>query len=306
MLDKLKAIRFFLKLGETLSFKATAAHFGVPSSTISRSIKALEVDLGVTLFERTTRQVRLTETGSWYRAEVSAPLRALAAADELVESQSSEPTGTLRITAMDGYGELRLFEVLERFREAYPQVVCDLELSDRNLDLSSGEIDVAIRATADPPDYLVAKRLHDNRFVLVASPAYLDRAGRPKRVEDIEGHAALAYRGPGEVKPWFLQKHSGEVITVKRRPRFVTNHGMLLLRAALAGDGLAFLPRWGVINDLERGALEEVLVEDGRFTISPGLEMSMYLLYEPRKARLGKVRALVDFLIEALTVRDEA
>lgn len=293
-------MRFFLKVGETLSFTQTAQHFGVAPSKVTRSIQALEKALGVRLVERTTRQVRLTASGAWYRDEVIGPLRALAAADEGVGAQSREPTGTVRITALQGYGEMRLFPVLQRFRAAYPRIVCDLELTDRNLDLSMGEIDVALRATSDPPDYLVARRLHSHRFVLVAAPAYLARRGRPRVLADIEAHASIAYRGAGTVLPWVATRTDGQRITVPRNPVWVTTQGALILSACLAGEGLAFLPYWGVAPALEAGTLEEVTLDDGRLGASSGAETSLYMLYDARKARLGKVRALVDFLVAEL------
>jgi len=299
-MDKLQAMRFFLKLSETLSFKRTAQHFGVPPSTVSRSIKALERELDVRLVERTTRQVRLTQTGDWYRSEVAGPLRALAAADELVEAQSREPAGTIRLTALPGYAEIRLFQVLQRFRAKYPRIVCDVELTDRYLDLSTGEFDVALRATSDPPEYLVAKRLHSHRFVLVASPAYLEENGRPRVLADIEDHAAIAYRGTAGVLPWVGIRADGQVVTVPRTPVLVANHGVLILSACMAGEGLAFLPHWGVVQGLEAGTLEEVTLDDARLVASTGAEMSLYMLYDARKARLGKVRALVDFLTAEL------
>jgi DNA-binding transcriptional LysR family regulator len=299
-MDKLQAIRFFVKLGDTLSFKGTAAYFGVPPSTVSRSIKSLERELGISLVERTTRHVRLTETGEWYRAEVTAPLRALAAADAMADVHSHEPAGTVRLTALPGYGEIRLFPVLERFRKAYPRIVCDVELTSRSLDLSTGDIDIALRATADPPDYLVAKRLHSNRFVLVASPGYLAKHGRPRLLVDIERHQALAYRGPNGVYPWLAILSSGEVVTVSRTLTLISNHGMLLLQAALAGDGIVFLPIWGAAEGLANGTLEEVALEDARMVAKTGAEMSVLALYHPEKARLGKVRAMVDFLVEDL------
>jgi DNA-binding transcriptional LysR family regulator len=298
--DKLQAIRFFLKLGDTLSFKGTAQHFGVPPSTVSRSIKALEKDLGAPLVQRTTRQVRLTETGEWYRGEVAAPLRALAAADALVDAHSREASGTLRLTALPGYGESRLFSVLERFRAAHPRIVCDVELTDRYLDLSTGDIDIALRATADPPDYLVARRLHAHRFVLVASPEYLSENGRPETVAEVEEHAAIGIRGPGGVSSWLAARPNGDVVTVPRRLVLVTNHARLMLRATLAGEGLAFLPLWGVSDALDDGTLAEVILEDARMVVTSGPEMSLFLLYHPKKARLGKVRAMVDFMTEAL------
>lgn len=301
-MDKLQAIRYFLKLGETLSFKGTATHFGVPPSTVSRSIKALEADLGVSLVERTTRQVRFTETGNWYRGEVSEPLRALGAADESAQAHSKEPVGTLRITALPGYGEIRLCALLEQFRKAYPRIVCDVEFTDRYLDLSTGEIDIAIRATAEPPDYLVAKPLHSHRFVLVASPSYLTEHGRPMTLADVENHAALGYRGPTGVYPWQAVRPSGEFVTVPRKLVLITNHGSMMLKAAIAGEGLAFLPLWGIESALAEGTLEEIHLQDAHFVKSAGADANMYLLYHPSKARLGKVRAMVDFLTQTLAV----
>lgn len=299
-MDKLQALRFFLKLGETLSFKGTAQHFGVPPSTVSRSIKALEADLGTALVERTTRRVRLTDAGEWYRAEVAAPIRALSAADALVDARSREASGTLRMTALPGYGEVRLFPVLERFRATHPGIVCDLELTDRYLDLSTGELDIALRATADPPEYLVARRLHPHRFVLAAAPRYLAEHGRPRTLAEIEEHAAIAYRGPGGVLPWLAARPSGEVVAVQRAPVLITNHARLMLQAVLAGEGLAFCPVWGISEDLAQGSLEEIHLEDARLVSTTGPEQSVYLLYHPKKARLGKVRAVVDFMMEAL------
>lgn len=299
-MDKLQSIRFFMKLGETLSFKGTASHFGVPPSTVSRSIKALEAELGATLVERTTRQVRLTDTGAWYRSEVMAPLRALATADELAQERSSEPAGTVRLTALPGYGELRLFAVLDRFRKAYPRIVCDVELTDRYLDLSNGDIDIALRATSDPPDYLVARRLHSNRFALVASPDYLAKHGRPSTVSELADHAAIGYRGVSGVYSWPATRPDGEVITLPRRLIFATNVGMLILRAVLAGEGLAFLPIWGVADAIAQGRLEELTFEEAAPGTLAGSKMNILMLYHPKKARLGKVRAMVDFLSEAL------
>lgn len=299
-MDKLQSIRFFLKLSESLSFKETALHFQVPPSSVSRAIKSLEAEMGVILFERTTRQVRLTEAGGWYGAEVAEPLRALAAAETMVEAQSREPTGTLRITALPGYGDVLLFSALERFRTRYPRVLCDVQFTDRYLDLSTGEIDVALRATSMPPEYLIARRLHSNRFVVVAAPNYLNRRGRPTKLADIPQHDALAYRGPNGITPWQIRQPSGTVVPVPKKPILISNHGLQILQAARQGEGLALLPIWGVADDLANGTLEEVTVEEGPFSITSGAEMSIFLLYDPMKARLGKVRALVDFLVDEL------
>ena len=114
-MDKLRSVRFFTTLADTLSFKQTAKHHGVQPSTVSRAIQALEDELGVALVERTTRTVRLTEAGVWYRGEVVSVLRALDSADALVAARSREATGRLRITALPGYGEAMLIDALDAF-----------------------------------------------------------------------------------------------------------------------------------------------------------------------------------------------
>ena len=232
---------------------------------------------------------------------MTGPIRSIAAADEIANAQSREPKGTVRLTAVTGYGQMRLFPALERFRKAYPNIVCDVELSDRYLDLSTGEIDIAIRATADPPDYLVAKRLHDNQWILVASPEYLAQNGKPKKFSDIEKHAALGYRGARGVMPWLAVCPTGETVTIPRKLSFITNYGLEILDAAKNGEGLAFLPRWGLTDALAENSLQEITLDDARIDFSTGPEMSVYLLYDPVKAKLGKIRATVDFLREALS-----
>ena len=129
---------------------------------------------------------------------------------------------------------------------------------------------------------------------------YLAEHGRPETVADMEAHAALGYRGPRGVAPWLAVRPTGDVVTVPRNVVLITNHGLLMLRAALAGEGLAFLPLWGVSEAIAEGTLEEVTLQDARLVVSTGAEMSLFLLYHPKKARLGKVRAMVDFLMDAL------
>ena len=230
-------------------------------------------------------------------AEVAGPIRDLASADNLVRTESREAVGTVHLHCAPGYGEIRLNAVLDRFRSAYPRVVCDVELTDR-FDLSTGEIDVAIRATADP--LTICREATAFEPVGDGSGAgHLERHGHPATVDDIEGHAALVYRSPNGPLPWLFRRLTGEVSPVPRKPAVFTNHGMHLLRMACAGEGLTMLPRWGITKELADGHLVEVRGQGGDPKL-PGPETSVYLLYDPRKARLGKVRALVDFLADEL------
>ena len=172
-MDRLRALRYLAMLAQTLNFSETARHFGVPSSSVSRRIKDLEADLGASLFVRTTRSVSLTDLGKLYLSEVTTALQSIDLADEMVKAQSAAPTGTVRITAMPGYAELYVFPALQRLRRVYPEIVFDLNITDQVLSLSSNDADIAIRAAAVLPDQVIARRLGDHSFVLVASSDYI-------------------------------------------------------------------------------------------------------------------------------------
>ena len=182
----------------------------------------------------------------------------------------------------------------------YPQILCDIELSDRALDLSAGEIDIALRATARPPDDLIEKRLHTHDFKLVASLEYLSREERPGNLKELAQHASLGYRGPTWVYPWYARRSDGELVEVTRNLKLITNQGLYLLEACMKGEGVAFLPRWGVRDELAKGLLEEVSLDDADVNKTPGAEQHIFMLFHPSKARLGKVRAMVDFLMAEL------
>ena len=201
-MDRLRALRYFAMLAQTLNFSETAGHFGVPSSSVSRRIKDLEADLGSTLFVRTTRSVSLTDLGKLYLSEVTTALQSIDLADEMVKAQSAAPTGTVRITAMPGYAELYVFPALQRLRRLYPEIVFDLNITDQVLSLSSNDADIAIRAAAVLPDQVVARRLGDHSFVLVASCDYISQHGAPQRVGDLGDHPVFMYRTPRGVLNW--------------------------------------------------------------------------------------------------------
>jgi len=168
-MDKLRALQYLLKVADTLSFSKAARSFGVPASSISRRITDLEADLGVELLHRTTRTVRLTEIGALYVEQVRAGIAQLDDAQELVGQRGSTPSGTLRISAMPGYGALLLMPALQDFGERYPDIVLDVHLSDALVELGRDQIDIAIRGGRQPQDRVVARKLDPNRFILACN-----------------------------------------------------------------------------------------------------------------------------------------
>ncbi len=301
-MDKLRALRYFIKLADTLSFSETASFFRVPSSSVSRRIRDLEEQLGIELFHRTTRSVRLTDLGQLYFNDVNPAIQGIQLADDLVSEQSKRPSGLIRITAMPGYGELLVLPALEELQRLYPEIVLDVDFTDQVIDLASNAMDIAIRASSALPDYVVARRLTDHQFVLVASSAYLAENGVPRSVSDLEMHKGLMYRGPSGVLQWRAQQ-DGLWKEVKIRPTYISNHGPSLVNSARDGRGLAFLPRWGLVEYLESGELVEITIEGEHLTINGVDNSAVYLLYHPPKFKIKKIRVVVDHLVKALSRR---
>ena len=298
-MDRLRALRYFAMLAQTLNFSETAGHFGVPSSSVSRRIKDLEADLGATLFVRTTRSVSLTDLGKLYLSEVTTALQSIDLADEMVKSQSAAPTGTVRITAMPGYAELYVFPALQRLRRLYPEIVFDLNITDQVLSLSSNDADIAIRAAAVLPDQVVARRLGDHSFVLVASCDYISQHGAPQRVGDLGDHPVFMYRTPRGVLNWQTLKDETWK-TIDLAPQFVSNHGPSLMESVVEGRGFALLPSWAVSAELAEGRLQAIDLEDGPLSTGGDTRMAVYLLYHPPKFRLQKIKVTAEFLITQL------
>ena len=298
-MDKLRALRYFAKLAVTLNFSATADHFRVPSSSVSRRIKDLEQELGATLFERTTRSVRLTDLGKLYLREVTSALQSIEMADQLVGAQSQSPTGMLRITAMPGYGERFVLPALERLRGLYENIDFDVNFTDQVVNLAGNDVDIAIRAASTLPDQVVARRLADHEFMLVASPDYFAQNGAPITSDDLKDHPVFMYRAPYGVMDW-LTFRNGVWTAIELNPKYISNHGKLLLDSVIAGRGIAFLPNWSVAKDIAAGKLSVLQLEDGPLSVSGNTKTGLYLLYHPPKFQLQKIRVAVDFLAKEL------
>ena len=298
-MDRLRALRYFVKLANTLNFSETADHFRVPSSSVSRRIKDLENELGAALFERTTRSVRMTDLGKLYLNEVTGALQSLEMADELVGAQSRSPSGMLRITAMPGYGERFVLPALDRLRNLYEDIDFDVNFTDQVINLSSNDVDIAIRATATLPDQVVARHLGDHEFVLVASPDYIARNGAPKTSSDLNDRSAFMYRAPHGILNWLVLRN-GAWKAIELTPKYISNNGQSLLDSVTAGRGIAFLPNWGVARDLKAGRLQVLDLEDGPLSVSGNAKSGVYLLYHPSKFRLQKIRVTVNFLVAEL------
>ena len=299
-MDKIRALRYFVKVAETSSFTTAANLLSVPASSISRRIRDLESELQVELFHRSTRIVKLSELGEIYYEQVKNILADLDNADDFISQTSQVPSGLLRISVMPGFATIALQPVLDKINKLFPEIVLDIELTNRVSDITQNEVDIAIRGTSVLPERAVAKKLCDNNFILVAAPHYLEQNGTPTSIEELLIHRTLLYRGPNGILHWqMLQNDTWKEL--KTTPTFISNAGLSLVSTATNGHGIALLPKWGVSKELANNNLIEITIPETHISVSRSITSSIYLLYLRPRYRILKIRAVVDLLIAELT-----
>jgi DNA-binding transcriptional LysR family regulator len=288
---------FLARVVAARSFTGAAASLGVSKSVVSARIAQLETRLGTRLLQRTTRRLSLTQDGL---AVYERAARMTAEADEaanLAQGASPTPRGLLRVNAPVAFAERHLVAPVATYLARYPDVRVELLLSDRTVDLVEEGIDVAIRVSARLRDSsLVARKLADDRTLVCAAPAYLERRGVPAAPADLLAHDCLRYallqasdewrfRAPGQARGSFAVPVEG---------RFLAASGALLRAAALAGAGLAVLPSFMVADELRDGRLRVVLADYSY------VRLGVHAVYSPAGAVPARVRAFVDVMTAAL------
>ena len=242
------------------SFAAAARDLGNAPSTLAKSVARLEAQLGVKLFHRTTRQVSLTPDGErlFRRCE-----RVLAEVEDLQAEAAgtrAAPSGTIRIDMPIAYGRRIVMPRLAQLLHRHPQLQLDLRLQDAYADLVRDGLDLAIRVGALQDSRLVARRIDWQQLILVASPAYLQARGTPRRVEDLPAHATVVFRLPssGRTRPWQLRQ-GRRTLELHTPHRVLVNDGDGMVAATVQGLGLMQIPDYMVADELACGALVEVM-----------------------------------------------
>lgn len=292
----LGSIELFCKTAELQSFTAAAAETGVTQAAVSRSVSRLEERLGVQLFVRSTRSVRLTDRGRAYYEQCRQALGQLVEAERELTGEQQVAAGLVRISLPTSYGHFRVLPILAKFRQKYPQVRLEVQLTNQNADLVADNIDLAIRARNPPDSGLVARPLEDGELVIVGSPAYLRRKGTPRTLEDLDRHECIQFERPltGQPMPWVL-RIDGEATDVHTSGSVcITDDVLGLATAARGGMGLIQTYRFIVADDLTKGTLVEVLRQFG------GASRPFTLLYAANRHMPHRVRVLVEFLLENL------
>ncbi|GAB3254453.1 LysR family transcriptional regulator [Chitinimonas naiadis] len=291
--DHLGDVEAFVVVVEQGSLTAAAVALSTTPSVISRAIARLEARLGSQLLRRTTRSQGLTDAGSLYLEQARMAFSLIDDVERAIQGQDGELSGHVRLSVPTTYGHYRLPPLLQRFKQQYPQVRVELNITNRNVDLVAEGFDMAIRLGQLPDSGLIARKLEDAPLCLVAAPAYLAQAGTPRSLADLARHACLPFVMPstGRIGPWWFRQ-GGEDIDWSATPAIEVSDDVLGV-VSLAEQGLGICQTYDFIvrDRLARGRLVEVLPE------LRGRTRPFSLIYAPHRRLSAASRALIDVLV---------
>jgi DNA-binding transcriptional LysR family regulator len=287
-MDLVDGLKAFVATAQTGSFTGGADHLGISNRLTSKYVGELEQRLGVRLFQRTTRKVGLTPAGEDLLARAPALLEDL---DELLADVSEGArgvSGLLRISAPVTFGEVYVAGMLGRFSRDNPDLIVDLRLSDRYVDLAAEGIDLAFRVGTTELLSIKTRKLGEIQTFLVASPDYLARAGTPRTPDDLARHATIVDSNRRNPRRWLLRKDGADV-AISVEGKVLVNSARAACQLAVDGMGIAFSPRFAICDDLASGQLVTLL--DGY----SGETSPVSAVYLEGRSLPRKIRALIDF-----------
>ena len=287
-------LRLFLAVAEEGSFARGARRLALSPAVATRRIAALEAELSVRLFARSTRKIELTTEGWLLHEHARAIVEAVVAAEDALRAAHAQPRGRLRVLARAGLGRHIVVPALPAFRARYPDIEVALHLTEaRVLDVQGVGCDVGITIGHLADSSLVARRLIETDSLVCASPAYLQRRGQPRHPEDLERHDCLTINADENHATWRFSRGT-ERSEVRFRAPLAVNDADALMAFARSGLGIVLVADWTAREDLARGSLVEVL---GDFQVEPrGTPITA--LYPSRRYLPAKVGAFLDFMAE--------
>lgn len=295
-MQDLNDLHYFAMVVEHGGFAAAERALGIPKSRLSRRISQLESDLGVRLLQRSTRRFAVTDIGNSIYHHAQAMLAEAQAAREVVDRLSAEPRGVVRVSVPVGLAQQQLPSLLPEFLARHPQVRLQLHVSNRRVDLINEGFDVALRVRTrfDDDGSLVMRSFGQIQELLVASPKYLDRMGRPRDPDELAEHVTLSINEDEARQRWELHGPAGEVRRVELKPR-VSGFDFPMLRSlAEQGVGITLLPETLCADAVRTGELEVVLPD---WRLPQGI---CHAVFASRRGLLPAVRVFIDFLAERL------
>jgi len=291
---ELATLQTFINVVRRGSFAAVAREMDVAASSISRSINSLEKELGIRLFQRSTRRMELTEAGMIYFSRVEPLIDEIFRAQTMAIDIGEHPKGRLRITVPVTFGQISLIPLLPEFTEAYPDLSLEILMTDSVVDLLTECIDVAVRLGPLGDSSFIASRLCKMDFVICATPHYISQYEEINTPTDIRQLNCLLFPITGYRSRWLFRNPKGRIIEVPVSGRCSISNANSLKKCTLDNMGITLLPRWVVLNELKQGILID-LFPDYDVTATE-FDTAAWLLYPSREYLPLKVRTFVDFL----------
>ena len=289
-----KTLQALITVVDECSFAAAARTLDQDPSSVSRTISALEDEIGVRLLQRSTRKLALTEAGQRYLARVAPLVEELARAKEEAHTLSHTLTGTLRITASVAFGHACLVPLMPAFQQQHPQLTTELLLTDEKVDLIRQGIDLAIRLGPSREPELIGAKLMNTHYRVVASPAYLSQHPALYAPQDLTQHQCVLLSVPGYRDRWLFRDAHKQVEEVPVQGRMVLSPVLAVRDAARLGMGPALLANWMVSEDLASGTLVDVFPQHD--VTATTFETAAWLQYPSRSYLPAKVQAMMTFL----------
>jgi DNA-binding transcriptional LysR family regulator len=289
ILEKTAGLVAFVRTVDAGSFASAARLIGASPSAVSKSVARLEQRLGVRLLQRSTRTLGPTAEGAAYYERVAPHLRAIEEADDIVQVPENV-RGLLRVTVPSTFGRPLIAAWAGSFLDRYPDIKLELSVTDRRVDLIRESFDIAVRIGELQDTSLIGRSLGVLRYVLAASPRYLDRRGMPRSIDDLKQHACLRYLRAGRPFPFTF----ADGTRIVPEGPFDTDDAQYLIEAALEGAGITRFMRLAIQDDLANGRLRIVLPE------IPMVTEPIHVLHPFGRQLPLRVRLFIDFLVEAV------
>ena len=295
MLDRFTGMQVFVRVASLGSLSAAARSLGMSQTMATKHVAAMEERLGVTLLQRTTRRLTLTEAGRNYLDAIERILGEIDDAETAASIETAQVRGTLRLNAPVSFGIREIAPLLADLAERHPALTVDLGLNDRQVDLIEEGWDLAVRIGSLVDSSMIARRLTTCRTVVCAAPSYIKKHGRPNTINDLKRHNCLGYtlsRAVGADR-WAFGRDGRTVVAV--RGSLKANNGDVLVEAAKAGQGIVYQPTFLVAHDIRSGHLVPLKLDHD--TIEFG---GVYAAYPANRHPPAKVRAVIEFLSDRL------
>lgn len=292
-MDKLNAMAIFVRVVERGSFSAVARELQTSQPTISKVLRALEIELGGKLIARSTRRLSLTNEGQRYYDECRHILAAVDAAEHSFQSGRETIAGPLRIGSSVSFGRLQIAPRLPAFLKRHPEVRIDLQLSDQNQDLVSEGLDVTFRIGELNDSSLIARHVGTTHRITVAAPDYLAQNGQPQTPQELSKHNCLLFNLLGSQNLWVYQRNQ-QHHEVRINGNAQSNNSEAIRELVLGGLGIAMSPVWLFSEDLKAGRVTAILQD---YTAQ---SLPIHAVSPANRRQSARVKAFVDYMSQAL------